>query len=148
VYADQSLYPGSWGHDPAAHTLTPTGRGTAAFQIAVAAGGTYELWMRGSFQRGFDVSVDGRKIGRVANELGFYPSVRLSDVDLTPGVHRVDVTYPDRDLSPGSGDALRYTSLSGITLQQTAPAGKMVERPASRAAELCGQPLDWVEIVR
>lgn len=148
VSADQSLYPGVWAHDAAARTLTATEPGTARFQIAVAATGTYELWMQGSFQRGFEVTVDGRKVGRIKNELGFYASVKLTDVPLGEGVHRVDVTYPKRSLAPGSGDAQRYTRLDGLTLQQTAPAAEMLELPAARAQELCGRPLDWVEIVR
>ena len=45
--------------------------------IAVASGQSYELWLRGSFLRGFDVSVDGRHMGRVRDELSSFNSAQL-----------------------------------------------------------------------
>jgi hypothetical protein len=148
VHADESLWPGAWAHDPGARTLTPTAPGTARFQIRVAVAATYELWLQGSFQRGFEVTVDGRDVGRVRDELGFYVSAPLTRVRLTPGVHAFAVTAPGTSLAPASGDGLRYTRLDGLTLQQTAPDARMLELPAKRARELCGRPLDWVELVR
>ena len=65
---DQTLWPATWIHDVAEHALTPTTPGTAVSHIAVASAQSYELWLGGSFSRGFEVSVDGRHVGTVKDE--------------------------------------------------------------------------------
>ncbi len=56
-------------HDPASRTLYPNTPGTAVAQIRVFGDQDYKLWLGGSFSRGFEVSVDGRFLGRVKDEL-------------------------------------------------------------------------------
>ncbi len=78
---DQTLWPGSWFHDPTAHTLTATNPGQAIAHIVVSPSEDYELWLGGSFARGFEVSVDGRNVGRVKNVLnGYNGYVHVADV--------------------------------------------------------------------
>jgi hypothetical protein len=148
VRGDQTVWPGTWFHDPEGHVLTPTTAGQAVAHIAVASAQSYELSLDGSFSRGFDVSVDGRHVGNVKDELsGFSGYVHLADVFLAPGIHTFVLTYPHADLTPGSGND-EFTSLSAIGLQpRQSPASELMSVPPRQAAQLCGRPLDWIELV-
>jgi hypothetical protein len=146
---DQTLWPGAWIHNIEAHTLTPKTPGQAVGHIAVAVSQRYELWLGGSFARGFEVSVDGAQVGTVKNELspdagsGY---VHVANVFLLAGVHTFTLSYPHADLAPGSGDN-ELTSLDAIALQPQSPPSKLIEVSPRHAVELCGRPLDWIEIV-
>lgn len=145
--ADQSQWPASWAYDSEGHTLTARSPGELTSEINVATAQSYELWLGGSFARGFEVSVDGRKVGKVKNELGSNGSfVHVADVFLAPGTHTFALTYPHSDLSPGSGDNW-FTSLDAIALQPSKPPNALIAVPPSEAKRLCGRSLDWIEIV-
>jgi hypothetical protein len=149
VRGDQAVWPGRWAHAAEQRVLTPTVPGRAVSHIAVASGEHYEVWLDGSFGRGFDVSVDGEHLGRLKNELALFSQmayVHLADVFLEPGVHTFVFTYPHADLTPGSGNQ-EFTSLSGITLQPKSPASELITVAPAQAARLCGRPLDWIEMV-
>jgi hypothetical protein len=145
---DQTLWPGRWYHDAAAHTLTPTVPGQAISHIALASSQTYELWLGGSFTRGFELSVDGRYVGHVKDELAAINGyAHVADMRLAAGVHTVAITYPRPDLTPGSAEG-DLTSLSEITFEPSeAPSTSLLTAPPTRARALCGLPLDWIEIV-
>jgi hypothetical protein len=146
---DQTLWATGWIHEVGAHTLIPTGPGEAVGHIAIARGQSYELWLGGIFARGFDVSVDGRHVGRLKNELsGFAAYVHVADLFLSPGVHTFVMTYPHADLGPGSG-LNEFTSLSAIALEpRESPPRQMISVAPQQAAQLCGRPVDWIELVR
>ena len=145
---DQTRWPAPWVHEPASRTLWPNTPGTALAQIDVYGNQRYKLWLGGSFSRGFEVSVDGRFLGRVKDELldiGEYAPV--ADVYLTPGVHVFTLTYPHADLTPGSGDN-QQTSLTAISLQPLSrPSTELLTLAPARARSLCGRSLDWIEIL-
>jgi hypothetical protein len=145
---DQTRWPAPWVHDSASRTLWPNTPGTAVAQINVYGNQAYELWLGGSFSRGFEVSVDGRYVGRVKDELlsigGYAP---VADVYLTPGIHVFALTYPHSDLTPGSGDN-QQTSLAAISLQPVSrPPTRLLTVAPAKARSLCGRSLDWVELV-
>jgi hypothetical protein len=145
---DQTRRPAPWAQDHASQTLTPTTPGRALAQIEVYGNQDYKLWLGGSFSRGFEVSVDGRQVGRVKDELlsigGYAP---VADVYLTPGIHAFALTYPHPDLTPGSGDN-QQTSLSAISLQPLRrPRAELLTLTPAQARSLCGRSLDWVELV-
>lgn len=147
VRGDQSLWPGPWIHDAEEDALRPTTPGQAVSHIAVAGSQGYELWLGGEFSRGFDVSVDGRRVGRVKDQLsGFSAYVHIADVFLTAGVHTFVITYPSADLTPGSGDN-ELTSLDAIALVPHSPPSELIEVPPRQAVRLCGRSLDWIELV-
>ena len=104
---------------------------------------------RGSFGRGFEVSVDGRHVGTVRNQLQpFIGYVQVADVFLEPGVHTIELTYPRANLGPGSGWG-QFTYLAAIALEPTLrPPRALIEVAPSQARRLCGRKLDWIEIVR
>jgi hypothetical protein len=144
---DQTLWPGTWVHNLEGHTLTPKTPGQAVSHIAVASSQRYELWLGGSFARGFDVSVDGEHVGRVKDERSAFGGyVHVADLFLTAGVHTFTLTYPHADLTPGSGEN-EFTSLSAIALQPQSPPSELIEVAPQQASRLCGRPLDWIEIV-
>jgi hypothetical protein len=145
--ADETLWPAPWLHDPEGRTLTPNDPGRLVSHIGVLSSQVYELWLGGSFARGFQVAVNGTEVGTAKNELsniGGY--VHIADVELEAGTHKVTLTYPDADLTPGSGNN-SYTSLTAIVLQPTKPKSRLITVPPEQAEKLCGRPLDWVEIV-
>ena len=145
---DQTRWPAPWVHDSASRTLWPDTPGTAVAQIGVYGNQDYELFLGGSFSRGFEVSVDGRRVGGVKDELlsigGYAP---VADVYLTPGIHVFALTYPHSDLTPGSGDN-QQTSLAAISLQPLRrPPAQLLTADPAQARSLCGRSLDWIEIV-
>jgi hypothetical protein len=145
---DQTRWPAPWGHDAASRTLWPNTPGTAVARIDVYGNQDYELWLGGSFSRGFALSVDGRYVRRIKDELlsigGYAPVV---DVYLTPGIHVFALTYPHSDLTPGSGDN-QQTSLAAISLQPLdRPRTRLLTVAPVQARSLCGRSLDWIEIV-
>ncbi len=144
---DQTVWPADWFHELSAHTLTPTSPGQATAHILVAGSESYELWLGGSFARGFEVSVDGRRVGKVKNVLnGYNGYVLIGHLFLSAGVHTIVLTYPHADLAPGSG-AGEFTVLGAITLVPHNPPTELIEVSPQQATQLCGRPLDWIELV-
>jgi hypothetical protein len=156
---DEVLWPRAWIHEAEGHALIPTTPGTALGHIAVPTSQLYELFLGGSFGRGFEVRVDGRKVGAVKNQLaGYTHYVPVTQVYLTRGVHTFEYTYPHADLTPGDAETLdvgeyapdvRFTSLSAVALQPLEfPPSELISARPANAKSLCGRPLDWVELVR
>jgi hypothetical protein len=57
------------------------------------------------------------------------------------------LTYPHADLGPGSG-LDEFTSLNAIALEpRQRPTREMISVAPQQAAQLCGRPLDWIELV-
>ncbi len=151
VRATNTQFSTGWNPYPPGGVLAPTtGGATATAHIVLhqrVSG--YQLWLGGTFIRGFDVSVDGRRIGSVSNELnppGDYNRIG-SPLTLAAGAHTITVTYPDENLAPGSADSEGYTSLFAIALAPPASTMHYVEVPPAQAGSLCGRSLDWIEVV-
>jgi hypothetical protein len=158
VRGDEVRWPGAWLHEPTSHSLLATTPGTASGGIAVPTTQTYELFLGGSFGRGFEVKVDGQKIATVKDQLtGFLSDIPVAKLHLTKGVHHFEYTYPKADATPGNGETLgtgewapaaRWTTLSSIILQPLDyPSSELISVSPSEASRLCGRPLEWVEIV-
>ena len=146
---DQTLWPARWVHEAEEHSLVPTSPGTATSHIRVASSEPYELWLGGSFGRGFEVKVDGQHVGTVRNQLlPFSGYVPVATVYLERGVHTFQITYPRANLGPGSGWE-EFTYLTAIALEPTVrPPRALLEVAPAKARQLCGRTLDWIEIVR
>jgi hypothetical protein len=149
---DTSWSSGGWLADTASGTLTPTSGGaTATAHIVIPhTARDYQLWLGGSFARGFTVSVDGRRIGSIADALdpvGAYERIGLP-LTLAPGTHVVTVTYPNANLSPGNADSEHYTSVTAIVLSPPSTTMRYISaQPAQARSLLCGRSLDWIEVV-
>jgi hypothetical protein len=140
-----------WDAYPPSGTLTPIAGGASATAHIVIPHGVsdYQLWLGGSFARGFTVSVDGRRIGSVADALdpvGAYERVG-SPLTLRPGTHAITITYPNANLSPGNADSEEYTSLSEIALSPPDSQMRLLTVKPALARTLCGRLLDWIEVV-
>ena len=151
VRATNAQFSTGWDPYPPSGTLTPTAGGASATAHIVLhqRARDWQVWLGGTFIRGFVVSVDGRRIGSVSNSLnppGDYNRIG-SPLTLQPGAHTITVTYPDANLSPGSADSEYYTSLFAIALAPPASTMRYVEVAPSQAASLCGRSLDWIEVV-
>jgi len=155
---DEVLWPNRWVREPASHVLVPTAPGTAVGHVAFPSSQRYELYLDGSFGRGFEVRVDGRYLGTVKEQLaGFISSIPVADVYLSAGVHKVEYTYPQADLTPGNGETLatgefavdaRFTSLASVVFEPLQyPRSELVSVSPAEVARLCERPLDWVELV-
>jgi hypothetical protein len=130
--------------------LTATTPGTAVAQVTLRhAARRYQLWLGGSFARGFVVRIDGHLVGSISDELnnlGDYNQVG-GPLVLAPGTHTITVTYPKANLAPGDADSEQYTALSEIALAPLSPSPKLVQVPPAKAGELCHRTLDWIEVV-
>jgi hypothetical protein len=151
IYArgDETRWPGPWIHNAESRSLGATTPGQLIAHIAVNSSQRYELWLWGSFDRGFEVSVDGQRVGEAKDEPYIVPGyTHVADLFLESGAHTFALTYPHADpLTPGSGDE-GFTSLNGIVLQgQESPASELISVPPQHAEQLCGRSLDWVERV-
>jgi hypothetical protein len=148
IRGDNMLWPSPWGHDAGRHVLIPNTPGTATAHIQVATTQNYKLSIAGVFTRGFDVAVDGKPLGLVANQIsdinGYVP---VATIHLTAGVHTFTFRYPKAGIGPGSGDN-QYTELDEVALDPTTPAPQMLTVPATQASTLCGTSLDWIELVK
>jgi hypothetical protein len=153
VRGDETSWPAAWSNGIAERTLVPTDPGQVVGHMSVASPQAYELWLEGNFARGFEVSVDGRHVARIKDELsgfyggGLFSALHVADLPLSAGTHTFALTYPHSDLTPGSGDNT-FTSLSAVTLEPKTPASELIAVAPREAARLCGRPLDWIELVR
>jgi hypothetical protein len=144
---DQSVWPAAWVHNAAERALVPTTPGQAVAHIAVASGQRYELWVAGSFGRGFDVSIDGVHVARIKDELSLFSGYfHIADVYLGPEVHALTFTFPHADLTPGSAENT-LSSLNAIALVPKSPPSELIGASPQQATGLCGRPLDWIELV-
>jgi hypothetical protein len=146
--ATQIQYPGNWGVTSSEDAITATHPGTASLRIRVGTPEHYALWLGGSLGRGFDVSLDGRRIGRVTNDLsmidGYAP---VADFELPAGIHKLSLTYPKAGVGPGAGDRL-FTTLSSVVLAPITPGlGQLTRVAPAQATGLCGKSVDWIEVV-
>jgi hypothetical protein len=136
-----------WPADPGPlTTLHPTRPGTVWVDLTVPAAGVHDAWLRGSFGRGMEVSIDGRRVGSVRDERSFAGQwIRLGARDLTAGSHRVALRYPGGGLRPGSGQ--QPQDVGPLALVPRAPRTELIHVAPARARELCARPLDWLEVV-
>ncbi len=127
-------------------SVAPTNAGTALVDVTVPEAGRYGVWLKGSVGPEVVVRIDGRLIAGVGNELEYHGEyLRLGDLDLAAGRHAVALERLPAPLAPGVsalGQRLGPVALS-------APRVDDVERYAPDDAKaLCGESLDWIEVVR
>ena len=151
VRGTDTQFSSGWSPSLVTGSLTGSSAGaTAVARVSVPRGArSYQLWLGGSFQRGFDVKVDGRELGGVSNALdpiGAYERIG-APLTLAAGPHTVTITYPNTSLAPGSDDLESFTVLSAIALAPPAGEGRLLRVAPARARTLCGRSLDWIEVV-
>jgi hypothetical protein len=137
--------------------------GTIVTRIAVPESGSYGVWMSGSFRRRIALSIDGRPVGKERTELNFgSPSyVFIGNARLGAGVHTLELRYGDAGaLHPGTGGFAAINGLQAtlfntghalnfgpLVLSRGDESAPVTYLPPSRARNLCGKTLDWIEAV-
>jgi hypothetical protein len=112
----------------------------------------YQLWLGGTFSRGFEVTVDGRRIGDISDALdpvGAYERVG-APLDLSAGSHTITVIYHgESPFAPGSADTEvpTYDELSAVALSPPTSSAHYLTAAPAKAGELCGRSLDWIEVI-
>jgi hypothetical protein len=139
------IHPADWPADPSQpYTITPLGNGTVLASAFVPRAGVYSLWLDGFLLRDVAVSVDGKHVGTIDQYGTLYHPVGTAR--LSAGRHLVILTYGDSRLAPGA-TAPAYT-IGPLALTPAASPSAVQYVPPARASTLCGQSLDWIEIVR
>ena len=121
----------------------PVTPGSAAAKLFVP-GGRYEVWMYGSSGRPIGAFIDGHKVGALKQVNTPEQWVSVASVSLRRGRHELAMQRPGGSLAPGDGYQGR---IGPMILQPIAPETLERVRP-EQARDLCGKPLDWVEIVQ
>jgi hypothetical protein len=140
--------PRSWRFSPGPPAqLYPGSAGAAHLTVTLARRAVYDLWVQGSFARGLEVAVDGRRLGSTRDELSFTGQwIRFGARDLAPGTHSVELRYPGGSLRPGSGQ--QPETIGPVALAPRTPEPRLLDVPPAAARSLCRQPLDWLEVVK
>jgi hypothetical protein len=113
----------------------------------------YQLWLGGTFSRGFEVTVDGRRIGDISDALnppGAYERVG-APLRLGAGSHTITVIYHgESPFAPGSADTEvpTYDELSAVALAPPTASARYLTVTPAKAGELCGKSLDWIEVIK
>jgi hypothetical protein len=117
-----------------------------AGMVRVEQDGRYQVWLQGSFSERIRVWVGRRLVGSLAYQLG--PpgqSMYVGRVALAVGMQPVLIEPAGSALAPGEGGS----QLIGPLMLARDPDPPPVSMTDPRNARLlCGQPLDWLEIVR
>ncbi|HWW66890.1 MAG TPA: hypothetical protein VNY83_02810 [Solirubrobacterales bacterium] len=141
----ESQHPASWAPTEAGGpALVPRGPGVARLTVRVPAAGRYEAYVGGSARNELSLALDGRPLGSVSNQLnesGQY--LYLGAARLAPDTHTITLTYSGQTLAPGSGGPPE--PIGPLVLSPLGADPPVTYLPPSRARELCGKHLDWVE---
>jgi hypothetical protein len=115
--------------------------------VHVQHSGRYQVWLEAAVSQHFPVWVGRRLVGATPNELGPPGQfVQIGEVTLAAGTQPVEIVRPAPNLAPGQDGTDRL--LGPLMLVAGTDPPPVAEIVPSRARTLCGQPLDWLEIVR
>jgi hypothetical protein len=136
-----ALYPGAVVLDSA---------GAVGPGITIPKGGDYRVWVEGSFGRPVTTRVNEASIGEIEYELGnpgqYFP---IGEVSVEPGDQLFRVEQSGGDLRPGNGGSLAGLRHLGPVVfsppENEEP--QLLERDPGEWRSLCGQRLDWIEVV-
>jgi hypothetical protein len=125
----------------------PPAGGSLALRVSVPVDGVYTAWIAGDWFGLASVSIDGRTVGSLREELnwpGLYTD--LGSTPLAAGAHDVTVRYRPGGWRPGSGGTPYAFGPAALGLVNAREPVTTIS--PSRASTLCGRPWDWVEAVR
>ena len=86
--------------------------------------------------------IDGRRVGKVRGLNGPNQWIEVGALNLAPGAHRIELVRPKRSLAPGDG---QHDILGPVALVADVEP-KLVSGAALK--RVCGQPADWIDVVR
>jgi hypothetical protein len=140
------LIPNYYGE--AYHLRYGTNAYTLTLPFTVHAGGTYGVWVGGSFSSTVTARLDGKQVGQQRNQTE-WPGNFLSfgSIRLARGEHTLVIQHSGPDLGPGSAARQPFGLGPFVIAQGTDDRGVTYVQPA-KAHSLCGRNLDWLEAVR
>lgn len=118
------------------------GPGRAIAELRAPAAGRYRIWLRGTFGRGVDVLIDGRRVGHAGDVQTPEAMALVGDVTLAEGPHELQLLRGGGSPAPGNGRDEAYETLFAVPVDEP----QVVEVAPEAAGELCRQRLDWVEL--
>ncbi len=137
---------GAYGEDANAVYLTKPYSVDTGFTTPKAA--SYGVWIGGSFKAGVQVSVDGRRVGGLRDQLNWPGTfASLGSVLLRPGRHTLRFRYGGPDLRPGSGGTPPF-GVGPLALSSATDDSPITYVRPVNARTLCGKSLDWIEALR
>jgi hypothetical protein len=122
----------------------PPSSGERTALVDLPQSGDYTAWMGGDWYGQASISVDGKPVGSMREELdwpGNYTD--LGRIRLSAGRHLVGIGYRTGGWHPGSGGTPYSFGPAALTLENAREPVNIV--PLSAARSLCGKRLDWVE---
>jgi hypothetical protein len=125
----------------------PPARGAVTLSVSVPVDGVYTAWIAGDWFGLASVSIDGRTVGSMREELnwpGLYTD--LGSTPLAAGAHDVTIRYRTGGWRPGIGGIPYAFGPAALSLVDSREPVTRIS--PSRASTLCGRPWDWVEAVR
>jgi hypothetical protein len=121
--------------------------GTRTALVDIPGDGEYTAWLGGDWYGLASMSVDGRTIGSMREELDWPGNFTdMGTIRLSPGRQLVKMSYSTGGLHPGSG-VTPYAFGPAYLTRETA-RDPFVTLPPSQARTLCGKRLDWIEALR
>jgi hypothetical protein len=118
--------------------------GTRTALVTLPKAGVYTAWLGGDWFGNASISVDGRHLGSMREELdwpGNYTD--MGSLPLSAGRHLVKLDYRAGGWHPGSGGTPYAFGPAALTPEDAREPVQTV--PLSAARTLCGERLDWIE---
>ncbi len=139
---------GDYGESPSPEVLYLTSPYSFTSRFASPVGGSYGVWVGGSFKSAVGIDVDGRSVGRARDSLNWPDTFTyIGSVRLAPGRHTLRFRYDGPGLRPGSGGIPPFGVGPIVLSPATEDSAITYVRPAD-ARSLCGKSLDWLEALR
>jgi hypothetical protein len=145
----QASHPPNWGTveaDP--FVLIPRQQaGSVTGTVEVSRPGRYQVWVEAAVSQHFPVWVGRHLVGTTPNELGPPGQfVRIGQVTPSAGRQPIEIVRPAPNLGHGQDGTTRYLGPLMLVTEPDPPPVMQLDPRGARA--LCGQWLDWLEIVR
>lgn len=141
-------HPAAWDSPQYESALLPRTPGTLTAHVRVPQSGDYTVYLGGSVRPEVDMSIDGREVSSVRQDLNnFGEYVPLGIDNLSAGAHTISITFNGSDLHPGSGGVAEPIGPLVLTDQDAAET-RISYFPSSQADQLCGRRWDWIEAVQ
>jgi hypothetical protein len=128
--------------------LRTRGPGSVTVTVRVPYPGQWSVWLAGSFSRAVAVRVDGRLVGRVADELDYPGFAReLGRIGLRAGRARIEIARGGVTLAPGDGSPA-YIGPVALVPARASQSGSTTLLAPARYRAACVSGIDWVEALR
>ncbi|HYH58899.1 MAG TPA: hypothetical protein VD790_06720 [Thermoleophilaceae bacterium] len=127
--------------------VRPEGEGTLTATMETTEGGEYDVWLGGEPRGEAKVSIAREKVGSARHTLSYAEAYKLiGTIELDAGRHLVEIEYGAGDLHPGSGGFPE--GIGPLALTRADDARRLEELPPEQAERFCGEPLDWISLMR